>query len=443
MSQTTDDQALQIARQVVAALGKADYATVYSLFNDAMVKALTKDQLISAWESLLKMESAYVAEADHSVTTVQEHKVVVLTLNFVNGTLTAIVSVTDQGKVGGLNFRPVVKFDLAPDEQEVTFNNGDDTIYGTLLIPANAKGKIPAMLLLSGSGPTDRDGNSALLSGKIDSHKHFARILADAGFASLRFDKYGTGKTGIGSYASKLNALTFGLYVDTALAAYHYLSSRAEVDPAHLAILGHSEGGLIALLTAIELKATAQFPVALILAASISKPYMVTIRDQFAAQYAAAVKSGVYNQQQADDSMAELDRIITQVIKDATVPDKISPQFALLFAPSSLKFLQDVSQYDPAMVAAVLPSTLKVLILCGQKDEQVLCSDAQLLADGFKAGGNSGIQFNQLANVDHVFKEITGATNLQTDYTDPTKPFSTEAAQLITAFVKNALLPSP
>jgi len=440
-AQTTDDQALQIARQVVSALNKADYDTVYALFTDAVVKALSKDQLKTGWESLLKTEGTYVTETDHTITTAQGYKVVVLTLNFTNATLILTVVVTDQGRVGGLNSRAVPKFDFAPDEQEVTFKNGEDTIYGTLLIPANAKGKVPAVLLISGSGPTDRDGNSTLLVGKTDSHKQFARILANAGVASLRYDKYTTGKTGFASYAGKLNTLTFAPYVDTAVSGYHFLSSRKEVDPTHMAILGHSEGGLIAILAATQLAVTAQSPVALILAAPLSKSYMVTIREQIAAQYAAAVKAGTFTQQQADDAMAELGRIIAQVSKDGTLPDKVNPVFASLFSPTNNKFLQDVSQHDPAKIAAALPTTLKVLMLCGRKDVQVPCADVQLLADGFKAGGNMTAQFNQLANVDHVFKEITGTPNLATDYTDPTKPFSIEATTLITAFVKTALLP--
>jgi len=106
-AQTTDDQALQIARQVVSALNKADYDTVYALFTDAVVKALSKDQLKTGWESLLKTEGTYVTETDHTITTAQGYKVVVLTLNFTNATLILTVVVTDQGRVGGLNSRAV------------------------------------------------------------------------------------------------------------------------------------------------------------------------------------------------------------------------------------------------------------------------------------------------------------------------------------------------
>ena len=331
-------------------------------------------------------------------------------------------------------------FELVSDEREVTFEFSGDTFYGTLLIPENARGKAPGVLLLSGSGPTDRDGNSSLLPGKTESHKNFARILADAGVASLRYDKYGTGKTGLGSYARKLTSLTFDTYVDLALAAYHYLGNRPEIDPERLAILGHSEGGLIALVATDRMK-TEIPPVALILAASASKPYMTLLRDQIAAQYESAVKAKAYTRRQADDGMAELDGIIAQVQRDATVPKKISPHFAKLFSPPNLRFLQTAHRYDPRKLAANLPANMGILVLCGSKDSQCPCSSEKLLADAFEQGGHNGMRFVKLANVNHVFKEVEGVPNPATDYTDPAKPFSHEAERVITDFIETTLLP--
>ena len=440
-AQTSDDQALQIARQAVSALNNADYDTVYALFSDALVKALTKDQIKATWESLLKTEGTYNGETNHTVNTVQGHTIVVLTLEFANGRLTANISVTGQGKIDSIGFHPApTKLVMAPDEQEVTFKNGTDTIYGTLLIPVNARGKIPAVLLISDSGPVDRDGNSALLPGKIDSQKQFARILANVGVASLRFDKYGTGKTGLGSYANNAARLTFDSYVSTAVFAYQYLSRRSEIDPTHMAILGHGEGGLIALLISAKMQGTDQSPVALILAAPLSQPFLIALREQYARAIVPVVTAGKITQKQADALLAEFDQLIAQVIKDGTVPAKVDPALSSVFSATNSKFLQDANQYDPPKIATMLPVTLKVLLLCGLKDEQVPCTDVQLLVDGFKQGGNTNTEFNQLANVDFVFKEISGTPNMQTDYIDPTKPFSVEATQLITAFAKTALL---
>jgi acetyl esterase/lipase len=440
-AQTTDDQALQIARRLVTLFNQGDFNGAYALFNEDMTKAITIPQLEGLWKSFVQSKGGYHGETAHAVGSVQGFKSVVLTTQFKNDSQNVIITVNDKGQIAGLFFRPVeqAKVELSADEQEVTFKNGVDTFYGTLLIPKNAKGEVPAVLLLSGSGPTDRDGNNALLSGKTDSHKNFARVFADAGVASLRYDKYGTGKTGLGSYANKLASMTFDAYVDLALDAYQYLGSRPEIDPARLAILGHSEGGLIAMVAADRMK-DATPPIALLLAAPLCKPYLTTIREQISEQYANAVKAGAFTQQQADDGMAELDRIIAEVIKDATAPEKVSPQFATIFIPDNLGFLQNANQYDPPKLAANLPSRIHVLVLCGKKDQQVPCDNVKLLVDGFKQGGNTGVQFAELTDVNHVFKEVEGVSNPATDYTDPAMPFSREARQIITEFVKATLL---
>jgi uncharacterized protein len=324
-------------------------------------------------------------------------------------------------------------------EQELTFTVDNLTIYGTLTLPngASPDHKVPAMLLLSGSGPTDRDGNSNILSGKIDSHKFFARVLANAGVASFRYDKFASGKTGVGDFASHLDDVDFELFINETIAAFNLLKGREEVDPTQVGVLGHSEGGLIALVVADRLKNGKEPGVkALILAAPLSKPYLTTLREQIQAQYDAAVKSGAYTQSQADKGMKELDNIIASLIKDGTVPDKISATFQALFNKANLKFLAQANQNDPAKIAEGLPSTLPVLVMCGEKDSQVLCNDVEYLMEGFKKADNTNAEFYRLANVIHVFKVVEGMPFGIADYTNPKLPFSLEAEKLVTDFVQ-------
>jgi alpha-beta hydrolase superfamily lysophospholipase len=82
---------------------------------------------------------------------------------------------------------------------------------------------------------------------------------------------------------------------------------------------------------------------------------------------------------------------------------------------------------------------MPVLLLCGEKDVQVLCSDVQALADSFTKAGNKNAEFHAIPNMIHVFRIVTGAPSGAADYTDPTKPFSTDAAQYIQTFAKSAL----
>src|SRR5262249_32653231 len=151
----------------------------------------------------------------------------------------------------------------------VTFTSDGVTVYGSLLLPPAAPGeRLPAALILAGSGPTDRNGNSALICGGapvINKLADFAQALAGDGVASVRYRKLGSGQTGLPSSVN-LDAIGFDLFVNEARAAYDYLRSRPEVDPNRVFVLGHSEGGLIALVLATELAPEEQ-PAALVLAA--------------------------------------------------------------------------------------------------------------------------------------------------------------------------------
>ncbi len=113
---------------------------------------------------------------------------------------------------------------------EISFTVDGTTTYGTLTIPAHRpRQNMPAALLLPGSGPTDRNGDQppALTPHTLTK---IADVLADEGVASLRFDKYGTGRTGLGAYAEQPTTIDYPAFVRQAGAAYQLLADRPEVD---------------------------------------------------------------------------------------------------------------------------------------------------------------------------------------------------------------------
>ncbi|MGK9476938.1 alpha/beta hydrolase family protein [Melioribacter sp. OK-6-Me] len=123
-------------------------------------------------------------------------------------------------------------------EEEVTFLNPYDDIklVGTLTLPSG-KGKFPAIVLISGSGPQDRDET-------IFSHKPFliiADYLTRNGIAALRYDDRGVNKSGGNFYTA-----TTEDFMKDAVAAVEYLKTRNEIDHEKIGLVGHSEGGLIA-----------------------------------------------------------------------------------------------------------------------------------------------------------------------------------------------------
>lgn len=318
-------------------------------------------------------------------------------------------------------------------EEEIQFTDGPDTLYGTLSLP-NLPGKRPAALIIAGSGPTNRNGDNPLIRGDVGTLRNIANTLAAAGVASLRYDKIGTGKTGLASHATDASKVDFELYISGALAAYNTLIARPEVDPTKTVIIGHSEGGLIALVLAERLKEKGQ-PAALVLATPISVPYFDLLRRQITDQFAAAVKAGLFTQDQANTALAELDAIIASLLEKGTPPATITfPAFVQLFGnPVNNRFLAQAAKYDPRQMVAGWAKP--ALLFCATLDVQVSCGDVEALRAAFPTA-NTGVQFVALKGVNHVLKEVTTPNeNPLEDYGNPALPFSQEAASTLTAFV--------
>ncbi|HXY80311.1 MAG TPA: alpha/beta fold hydrolase [Gaiellaceae bacterium] len=148
-------------------------------------------------------------------------------------------------------------------EREVFFGSGGLRFAGTLTFPASPVGAPwPAVLLLAGSGPVDRNENWGLL--RVDAPPQFAHALAAAGIATLRYDKRGVGKSEGGDWRSA----GFFDAVDDAAGARAFLAGRPEIDETRVAAIGHSEGAL----TAIALAAQSEPLAAIVLLAGSAMP---------------------------------------------------------------------------------------------------------------------------------------------------------------------------
>ncbi|MEI7446486.1 MAG: alpha/beta hydrolase [Burkholderiales bacterium] len=135
---------------------------------------------------------------------------------------------------------------MAGIEREVTLDRRDVLLSGTLTLPDALGTPRTVALFVAGSGPTDRDGNGPALGLRTDCLKQLAAALASGGVASLRYDKRGDGRSAAGP--TDESALRFEHFVDDAAE----WARRLAVDPRfdRVAVLGHSEGALIAALCA-------------------------------------------------------------------------------------------------------------------------------------------------------------------------------------------------
>ncbi|HXQ19672.1 MAG TPA: hypothetical protein VN781_08615 [Acidimicrobiales bacterium] len=320
-------------------------------------------------------------------------------------------------------------------DSPVTFGAGGITVYATYRHRLPPTGSTPAALLIAGSGPTDRNGNSPELSGSVDTLKTVADWLSQDGVASLRYDKLGSGRTGLGPYL--LDPATIGIkpFDEEAVAALTYLAGRPGVDRRRLAVVGHSEGALFALLLATGMAGPAPAVHALGLLEPLSVRYLDLISDQITAQIVAASGSGQMTAGAAATLEHQLAAAISSLRADGKLPADVPQVLSSVFSPANALFLSQADRDDPAQLAAQLRPPTPVLVSCSNDDIQVSCAEVDHLVSGL---GESHVQidFVQLAGVDHVLKQDPSRTALA--YTEPL-PFSPQLRAALQTFVRQHL----
>jgi uncharacterized protein len=293
-------------------------------------------------------------------------------------------------------------------EREVSIDGGHAPLRGTLLTPDGARPG-PAVLLIAGSGPTDRDGNSSVASVRPASLKLLAEGLAAHGVASLRYDKRGLGGSAGAMVAE--HDLRFTTYVDDAVAWARFLKNQPGVTCVILA--GHSEGALIAPMAALQVKTCGVISID-----GMGRPLGVVLRGQLAAAGLPA------------DQLAEADHIISELEHGREVPGR--PPTDPLSRPSIQPYLISQLTIDP--VAALKAAPAPVLIIQGETDIQVPVSDARLLA-----AGRPDATVAIIPGMNHVLKlaPIDRAANIAA-YADPDRPLAPGLMDAIDAFVDRA-----
>ncbi|TQF74061.1 alpha/beta fold hydrolase [Rhodococcus spelaei] len=309
-------------------------------------------------------------------------------------------------------------------DTEITFTSGDVTLHGSLRLPADAPGPVPAALLLAGSGPTDRNGDSAVLPGPIGTLRFLADTLEQAGIASLRYDKLGSGETGLGPYdVEDVAGLGFSVFVDAAADALKNLAAQPDIDADRLLVIGHSEGALVAMALAVREGTPTLVGLGLL------EPLAVRLLDlltrQIAGQVDAAVAGGQLPLELADQLRTGLTDAVESLRADATVPDDLPEPLRLAGLVSvNAKALAEEDALDPQVLAAQLPAGLPVLTSCSARDIQVDCGDVAALDTALGASALTSIR---MTTANHVLKEIGERVSTGADYVEDL-PFSAEFA---------------
>lgn len=293
------------------------------------------------------------------------------------------------------------------DENFLSVETNEGTLYGELEKP-DGDGPFPVMLIIPGSGLTDRNGNSSGIQGENNSLKMLAERLAEQGIASVRYDKRGTGKNL--EAAIPENELRFSQFVNDAVKWTELLEQ--EENFASVGIIGHSQGSLVGMLAAKERHADI----------FVSLAGSGRLIDQVLLEQLENQLSG--------DSLQEAESIIKKLKQGEEVQD-VNQELQSVFRPSVQSFIASWMQYDPVKEMGELE--VPTLIVGGGRDLQVSASDAELL---YEAQPNTDKLIIEKMN--HVLKEAPEDEqgNKET-YSNPDLPLADGLMEAIMGFLRD------
>ncbi|MDT8922027.1 alpha/beta fold hydrolase [Pseudomonas taiwanensis] len=294
-------------------------------------------------------------------------------------------------------------------QRPIDLDTGQGVLHGSLLLPQQDTPP-PVVLIIAGSGPTDRDGNNPA-AGRVDNLKRLALLLANEHIASVRYDKRGVAASQPATPDER--DLSVERYVADVVAWSRKLKADPRFGP--LILIGHSEGALIASLAAEQAGASA-----VITLAGSGRPLAEVLREQLAKRLPPA---------QLARGSALLDRLQAgQTSLDVPAP------LRQVFRPSVQPYLITLLRQNPAAAFAQLP--MPALIVQGRNDVQVDVADAERLK-----AAKPDAQLVLIDGMNHMLRISPKAMSEQRDsYLNPELPLARELGERVVTFIHH--LPS-
>lgn len=275
----------------------------------------------------------------------------------------------------------------ADEALEVTFPSGEIELAGTLTLPKERSRPVPAVVLIAGSGPHERDENVA----GVKVFAQIAEYLTSQGFAVLRYDKRGVGRSG-----GRYETATTHEFAEDAEAAVRFLRARPEIAPDRIGLIGHSEGAIVALLVAARDPKLAT--IVLMAGPATSGEQVVLEQQQYLLrnlpekerQQRIALQKKILDAVKTDRGWEEVERLIPPDAR-ALVAVARSPWFREFVRLQPLALLEQV--------------TCPVLVLQGGKDTQVFPHHAEAFARALEARGKVPYAVKIFPSLNHLFHQ--------------------------------------
>jgi len=323
--------------------------------------------------------------------------------------------------------------DASGESLEVTWRLDAMTMHGTMVRPAGP-GPFPAVVMVAGSGPTDRDWNSPLLPGSNGSARLLAAALARAGIASLRYDKRGSGPHARENVQALIGTINMHSFVDELAGAVRTMDSQGYVRDGCVFALANSEGTLHALNYQAHDPA---IPFAgLVLTGPPGRAVGAVARAQLAAQ-AAGLPHGEALLALYDAAVARF-MAGEPIAPDPALPQGVQLLLQSLETPANLPFARELWAADAAILLRQVD--IPVLVIIGKKDIQI-----EWHADGEPlqraAAGREDVTFLFPENANHVLKQeprprsALAPTEITESYNGPATRLDPEVQAAILAWL--------
>ncbi len=397
-----EDDLIVSARAFLDALNRGDFQAAAGDFDATMMNVSGPDKLAEFWKQVPERMGPFKRQTAARRERLGEYEVALVTCEFEKVTLDARIVFDKEKKIAGFQFIPSLppaKYEppayAAPtkfEEREVKVGAGGDwPLPGTLTVPKGA-GPFPAVVLVHGSGPNDRDET-------IGPNKPFQDLawgLASKGIAVLRYEKrtriYGPKLVADPKFIATLTVKEET--IDDALEAVRLLKSTEGIDAKGIFVLGHSLGGM--LIPRIALAGKELQIAGFIIMAGLTNPLPETYLRQMTYLFSLDGETSADDTKQLDEIKSGVARINALQDSDAGKSEKI------INAPPA--YWLDLRGYYPPDVA--LQVDRPMLILQGSRDYQVTTEDFENWKKTL--GGRSDVQFRLYPKLNHLFAEGQG-----------------------------------